>query len=102
MDFLTFFSVSASLLVIGLVGIALNNKNVLIILMCLELVLLALNFNFCICSCFLDDRMGQIFAVFVLTVAAAESSVGLAILIVYYRVIGSISINKFIIRKPFI
>ena len=57
-------------------------------------MLLALNLNFCICSCFLDDILGQIFSIFILTVAAAESSIGLAFLILYYRMNGTILLSK--------
>jgi len=71
----------------------LNKKNIIIMLMSLELMLLAVNLNFVLCSVYLDDFMGQIFALFILTVAAAESAIGLAILVVYSRVRGSISIE---------
>jgi len=76
---------------IGLLGIVLNRRNILIILMCLEVVLLSLNLNFIIMSTYLDDISGQIFAFFILTVAAAESPVGLAIIIIYYRHQGDIT-----------
>jgi len=76
---------------IGLLGIVLNRRNILIILMCLEVVLLSLNLNFIIMSTYLDDISGQIFAFFILTVAAAESAVGLAIIIIYYRHRGDIT-----------
>jgi NADH-quinone oxidoreductase subunit K len=75
---------------IGLIGIALNRKNILIILMSIELLLLAVNLNFAAFSIYLDDIIGQIFIVFVLMVAAAESAIGLAILTVFYRLRGSI------------
>jgi len=71
----------------------LSRKHIIIILISLELILLAVNINFVIFSIFLDDFMGQIFALFVLTVAAAETALGLAILIVYYRLRGGISID---------
>jgi NADH-quinone oxidoreductase subunit K len=76
---------------IGLFGIILNRRNILIVLMCLEIVLLSLNLNFIVMSSYLDDFSGQIFAFFVLTVAAAESAVGLAVIIIYYRLRGSIT-----------
>jgi len=71
----------------------LNRRNIIIILMSIELMLLAVNLNFIIYSVFLDDLLGQIFALFVLTVAAAESAIGLAILVVYFRVRGSIAMG---------
>lgn len=71
----------------------LNRKNIILMLMSIELMLLAVNLNFIIFSVFLDDIVGQIFALFVLTVAAAESAIGLAILVVYYRIRGTVSIE---------
>jgi NADH-quinone oxidoreductase subunit K len=71
----------------------LNRKNIILMLMSIELMLLAVNFNLIVFSTFLDDIVGQIFALFVLTVAAAESAIGLAILVVYYRVRGTVSIE---------
>lgn len=85
--------ISIILFIIGLLGIFLLKRNLIIILMCIELVLLAINFNFIIFSVYLDDAIGQIFALLILTVAAAESSIGLAILVLYYRRKGIISIN---------
>lgn len=82
------------LFLIGLSGIILNRRNILIVLMCVELVLLSINLNFIVFSVYLDDFYGQIFSLFVLTVAAAESAIGLAILILYYRIRGNISINQ--------
>ena len=88
-----FLFVAISLFFIGLCGIMLNRKNIIIMLMSIELMLLAVNFNFIIFSVFLDDVVGQIFAFFILTIAAAESAIGLAILVIYYRVRGSVSIE---------
>lgn len=85
--------ISLLLFLIGILGIFLIKKNIIIILMSIELMLLAININFIIFSVYLDDITGQIFALFVLTVAAAESAIGLAILVVYYRIKGIISIN---------
>ncbi len=82
------------LLLIGLLGIVLNRKSIIHIIMCVEIVLLSLNLNFIVFSIYLDDLYGQIFALFVLTVAAAESAIGLALLIIYYRVRGNISMNQ--------
>lgn len=79
---------------VGIFGIILNRKSVLLILMCIELVLLSVNLNFIIFSVYLDDFYGQIFSLFILTIAAAESAIGLAILILYYRIRGKILINQ--------
>jgi NADH-quinone oxidoreductase subunit K len=81
------------LFLIGLSGIFLNRKNIIVLLMAVELMLLAINFNFIIFSVFLDDILGQLFALLVLTVAAAESAIGLAILVIYYRIRGTIAIE---------
>ena len=74
----------------GLLGIVLNRRNILIVLMCIEIILLSLNLNFIVLSTYLDDFCGQVFSFFILTVAAAESAVGLAIIIIYYRLRGEI------------
>lgn len=79
---------------IGISGIILNQRNILIVLMCIELTLLSTNLNFVLFSVYLDDFYGQLFSLFILTVAAAESAIGLAILIVYYRIRGDINITK--------
>jgi len=89
-----YLSVSAILLVIGVFGIFLNRKNVIIILMSLELILVAVNINFVAFSVFLNDMVGQIFTMFVLTVAAAEASIGLAILVCFYRLRNSILVDE--------
>ncbi len=89
-----YLSVSAILLVIGVFGIFLNRKNVIIILMSLELILAAVNINFVVFSVFLNDMVGQIFTMFVLTVAAAEASIGLAILVCFYRLRSSILVDE--------
>ena len=78
----------------GLIGIISNRKSILIVLMCVELILLSVNLNFILFSVYLDDFYGQIFSLFVLTIAAAESAIGLAILILYYRIRGDILINQ--------
>jgi NADH-quinone oxidoreductase subunit K len=85
--------ISMSLFLIGILGIFLVKKNIIIILMSIELMLLAININFIVFSVYLGEVTGQVFAIFVLTVAAAESAIGLAILVVYYRIKGIISIN---------
>ena len=89
-----YLSVSAILLVIGVFGIFLNRKNVIIILMSLELILAAVNINFVAFSVSLNDMVGQIFSMFVLTVAAAEASIGLAILVCFYRLRNSILVDE--------
>ena len=89
-----FLILSSLLFTIGVIGIFLNRKNVIIILMSIELILLSVNINFIAFSYFLNDLTGQIFSLFVLTVAAAEAAIGLAILVVYNRNAGSIEIEK--------
>jgi NADH-quinone oxidoreductase subunit K len=84
---------SISLFLVGTFGMFLSRKHVIIILISFELILLSININFVVFSVFLDDLLGQIYALLVLTVAAAESALGLAILIVYYRLRGGISID---------
>ena len=97
--FLTQISANILLFFIGLVGVMLNRRNILIILMCIELLLLSLNMNFILFSVYLDDLYGQLFSFFILTIAAAESAIGLAIIIIYYRIRGNILVNdKFIIK----
>jgi len=88
-----YLAVAACLFSIGVVGLFLNRKNVLIILMCIELILLAVNVNLAAFSHFLQDISGQIFIFFVLTVAASEVAVGLAILVAYYRNRRSIDVD---------
>ena len=91
--------VSAILLVLGIFGIFLNRKNVIIILMSIELILLAVNINLVAFSTFLGDIVGQVFALLVLTVAAAEAAIGLAVLVVYYRSRGSIEVEDVNLMK---
>ena len=83
-----------TLFLIGVLGLVLNRKNILITLMSIELMLLAVNLNFVIFSVYLDDITGYVFVLFVLTIAAAESAVGLAILTIYYRLKNNIRIDK--------
>jgi NADH-quinone oxidoreductase subunit K len=85
--------VASILFTLGIFGIFLNRRNVIIILMSIELMLLAVNINFVAFSSFLHDLTGQIFAMFVLTVAAAEAAIGLAILVVYFRNRGTIAVE---------
>ena len=88
-----YLAVAAMLFTIGVVGIFLNRKNIIIILMSVELILLAVNINFVAFSTYLGDLVGQVFALFVLTVAAAEAAIGLAILVVYFRNRGTIAVE---------
>lgn len=85
--------VASILFTLGIIGIFLNRKNVIIILMSIELMLLAVNMNFVAFSAFRGDLIGQIFSIFVLTVAAAEAAIGLAILVVFFRNRGSIAVE---------
>jgi NADH-quinone oxidoreductase subunit K len=88
-----YLTVAAVLFTLGIFGIFLNRKNVIIILMSIELMLLAVNINFVAFSVRLNDLVGQVFAMFVLTVAAAEAAIGLAILVVYFRNRGTIEVE---------
>ena len=94
-----YLTVAAILFTLGLFGIFLNRKNVIIILMSIELMLLAVNINLVAFSTHLGDLMGQIFALFILPVAAAEAAIGLAILVVYYRNRGSIAVEDINVMK---
>jgi NADH-quinone oxidoreductase subunit K len=91
--------VAALLFTIGVFGIFINRKNVIIILMSIELILLAVNINLVAFSAFLGDLVGQVFALFVLTVAAAEAAIGLAILVVYFRNRGTIAVEEINLMK---
>jgi NADH-quinone oxidoreductase subunit K len=75
-------------------GIILNKRSVLLILLCIEMILLAVNLNFIFYSTYLDDIIGQVFALYILTVAAAESAIGLALLVIYYRVHNNLSMDS--------
>ncbi|WP_114950844.1 NADH-quinone oxidoreductase subunit NuoK [Sphingosinicella terrae] len=88
-----YLAVGAILFVLGVLGIFLNRKNVIIILMAIELILLSVNINLVAFSAFLGDMTGQVFAMFVLTVAAAEAAIGLAILVIYFRNRGTIAVD---------
>src|ERR1700690_1207695 len=94
-----YLTVAAILFTIGVFGIFVNRKNVIVILMSVELLLLAVNINFVAFSAFLGDLTGQVFALFVLTVAAAEAAIGLAILVVYFRNRGTISVEDINLMK---
>ena len=94
-----YLTVAAILFTIGIAGIILNRKNVIIILMSVELMLLAVNINLVAFSTHLGDIVGQVFAMLVLTVAAAEASIGLAILVVYFRNRGTIAVEEIDLMK---
>ena len=89
-----YLTLSGIIFTIGIAGIFLNRKNIIVILMSIELILLAVNINLVSFSIFLNDLVGQIFTLFILTVAAAEAAIGLAIIVVYYRNSGTISVEK--------
>ena len=89
-----YLTLSAIIFSIGIVGIFLNRKNVIIILMSIELILLSVNINLVSFSIYLQDLVGQIFTMFILTVAAAEAAVGLAIIVIYYKNKGSINVEQ--------
>ena len=89
-----YLTLGAIIFTIGIVGIFLNRKNVIIILMSIELILLAVNINLVSFSIYLQNLVGQIFTMFVLTVAAAEAAVGLAIIVIYYKNKGSIEVEQ--------
>lgn len=91
--------VAAVLFVTGVSGIFLNKKNIIVILMSIELMLLAVNINFVAFSAFLGDLTGQVFTIFILTVAAAEAAIGLAILVVYFRNRGDIAVENANVMK---
>jgi NADH-quinone oxidoreductase subunit K len=94
-----YLTVAAILFTLGIFGIFLNRKNIIIILMSIELMLLAINLNLVAFSAYLGDLAGQVFAMFVLTVAAAEAAIGLAILVVYFRNRGSIEVEDINLLK---
>jgi len=93
------FTVNIAVFLIGIVGMVINRRNVLIILMCIEMALLGLNLNFILFSIYFDDLYGQLFSLFILTVAAAESAIGLAIIIIYYRLRGAILMDQIDVLK---
>jgi NADH-quinone oxidoreductase subunit K len=94
-----YLTVAAALFVIGIFGIFLNRKNVIVILMSVELMLLAVNINLVAFSAFLGDLTGQVFTMFVLTVAAAEAAIGLAILVSFFRARGTIEVEDANVMK---
>jgi len=94
MNIFNYFIINFFLFCIGLFGIILNRQNIIIILMSIELLLLSINLNFLYFSFFLDDIIGQIFSLVILSIAASESAIGLAILILFFKISGNISIYK--------
>jgi NADH-quinone oxidoreductase subunit K len=94
-----YLGVGAILFTVGVLGIFLNRKNIIVILMSVELILLAVNINFVAFSAYLGDLVGQVFALFILTVAAAEAAIGLAILVVYFRNRGTIAVEDVNLMK---
>ena len=88
-----YLTLAAIIFTIGIIGIFLNRKNIIIILMSIELILLAVNINLVSFSIYLQNLVGQVFTMFVLTVAAAEAAVGLAIIVIYYKNRGSINVE---------
>lgn len=94
-----YLAVSAALFTIGVVGIFVNRKNIIVILMAIELILLSVNLNLIAFSVFNGDIVGQVFAMLVLTVAAAEAAIGLAILVVYFRNRGNIAVENVDLMK---
>ncbi|MBD8470463.1 NADH-quinone oxidoreductase subunit NuoK [Sphingomonas aerolata] len=93
MGLVHYLVVAAILFTMGVLGIFLNRKNLIVILMAIELILLAVNINLVAFSAFLNDLVGQVFAMFVLTVAAGEAAIGLAILVIYFRGRGTIAVD---------
>ena len=89
-----YLTLGAIIFSIGIAGIFLNRKNIVVILMCIELILLAVNINLVAFSIYLQDIVGQVFTMFILTVAAAEAAVGLAIIVMYYKNKGSIGVEQ--------
>ena len=91
---LNHFFLNIFLFILGLLGIVINRKNLIFILISVELILLSINLNFLFFSYYLDDLLGELFTLIILTVAASESAIGLAIIIVFFKLRGTISINK--------
>ena len=89
-----YLTLSAIIFTIGVIGVFMNRKNIIIILMSIELILLAVNINLVSFSIYLQNLVGQVFAMFILTVAAAEAAIGLAIIVIYYKNKGSINVEQ--------
>ena len=95
---INYLSIAFILFLLGVLGIVVNRKNIIILLMSIELMLLSINFNFIIYSRFLDDILGQTYSLYFLTIGAAESAIGLGILLAYYRVRRNISVHNALIK----
>nr|BBH42938.1 NADH dehydrogenase subunit 4L [Marophrys sp. SRT127] len=93
LDIIRYVAVAVIIYILGMCGIVLGRKNIIIMLMSIELMLLAVNLNLLIFSVYIDDLIGQFFALLILTVAAAESAIGLAILVIYFRIRGTILVQ---------
>ena len=94
-----YLGVAATLFVIGIFGLFLNRKNIIILLMSIELILLSVNINLVAFSSYLGDLTGQVFALFIMTVAAAEAAIGLAILVCFFRMRGTIAVEDVNVMK---
>jgi NADH-quinone oxidoreductase subunit K len=94
MSLIFYVLLSSIIFLVGVFGVILNRKNILLVIMSIELMLLSINFNFVVYSVIFDDLVGQIFSLFVVTVAAAESAIGLAIIVAHYHIAMSISVEK--------
>ncbi len=94
MELSAYLVVAAIVFTLGVVGIFINRRNIIIMLMSLELILLAANINFIAYSVFLKNLLGQVFSMFILTVAAAEAAIGLAILVIYFRTHGNVTVDQ--------
>lgn len=90
---INYLSLGILIFIIGILGIIINRKNIIVMLMCIELLLLSINLLFILGSCILDNLLGEIFALYILVVAASESAIGLSILIAYYRITGTIAVK---------
>jgi NADH-quinone oxidoreductase subunit K len=99
MDFISFVTLPILIFFSGIAGIFLNRRNIIIMIMSIELMLLAVNFDFILFSVYLGDRTGQVFSLFILTVAAAESAIGLAILVAFYRSQGTLGVERLSLLK---
>jgi NADH-quinone oxidoreductase subunit K len=99
LSYSTILQLPITLYIIGLCGFFLNRKNIIVILMSIELVLLAVTLNLSLASIYLDDSYGLVFSLFVLTIAAAESAIGLALLVIYYRITGTIQLQVINVLK---
>jgi NADH-quinone oxidoreductase subunit K len=99
MNIIKYITIGLILFLLGVLGLVLNRRNIIIMLMSIELMLLAVNLNLITFSIFIDDLIGQLFSLFVLTIAAAESAIGLAILVIFYRVRGAINVSLIRLMK---